>query len=691
MSRKVDLSKTRNIGIMAHIDAGKTTTTERVLYYSGVNYKIGEVHDGTATMDWMVQEQERGITITSAATTCLWDDHRINIIDTPGHVDFTAEVERSLRVLDGAIAVFDAVAGVEPQSETVWRQADRYRVPRMAFVNKMDRVGSDFERCVAMMRSRLAASPAVIQLPWGKEDSFQGVIDLVEMKGISYKDETLGADYEVVEIPDAYLDQAHKMREQMVEAVAETDDELLEKYLSGDEITNDELKAALRRATVSNRLQPVLCGSAFKNKGVQPLLDAVVDYLPSPVDVPAIEGVNPKSQAVETRESSDDAPFSALIFKIMTDPFVGQLAYLRVYSGHVETGSSVLNATQGNKERIGRLLQMHANKREEISEVWAGDIAAAVGLKGVTTGDTICAPNAPVLLESMSFPEPVIAVSIEPKTKADQEKLATALGKLQQEDPTFRVHTDQDTGQTLISGMGELHLEIITDRLVREFNVGANIGRPQVAYKESITVDADAEGRFVRQSGGRGQFGHVKIKLHPVAGEDLIFNDRIKGGAIPREFIRPVEQGIREAMETGPLAGYPLTGVEVDLYDGNYHEVDSSELAFKIAGSMAFQDGCKKAQPVLLEPVMAVEVVTPEDYMGDVIGDVTSRRGRVQHMEARGNAQVISCMVPLAEMFGYATDLRSVTQGRATYSMQFAEYEQAPKNVSEEVVAKAAG
>jgi len=691
MSRKVPLSKTRNIGIMAHIDAGKTTTTERVLYYSGVNYKIGEVHDGTATMDWMVQEQERGITITSAATTCLWNDNRINIIDTPGHVDFTAEVERSLRVLDGAIAVFDAVAGVEPQSETVWRQADRYRVPRMAFINKMDRVGSDFDRCVAMMRSRLAATPAVIQLPWGKEDSFEGVIDLVEMKGISYKDETLGADYEVVEIPDAYLDQAHKVREQMVEAVAETDDELLEKYLSGDEITNDELKAALRRATVSNRLQPVLCGSAFKNKGVQPLLDAVVDYLPSPVDIPAIEGVNPKTQAVENREAADDAPFSALIFKIMTDPFVGQLSYLRVYSGHIETGSSVLNATQGNKERIGRLLQMHANKREEITEVWAGDIAAAVGLKGVTTGDTICDPKAPVLLESMSFPEPVIAVSIEPKTKADQEKLATALGKLQQEDPTFRVHTDQDTGQTLISGMGELHLEIITDRLVREFNVGANIGRPQVAYKESITVEADAEGRFVRQSGGRGQFGHVKIKMRPAAGEELIFNDRIKGGAIPREFIRPVEQGIREAMETGPLAGYPLTGLEVDLYDGNYHDVDSSELAFKIAGSMAFQDGCKKAQPVLLEPVMAVEVVTPEDYMGDVIGDVTSRRGRVQHMEARGNAQVISCRVPLAEMFGYATDLRSVTQGRATYSMQFSEYEQAPKNVSEEVVAKAAG
>jgi len=691
MSRKVPLSRTRNIGIMAHIDAGKTTTTERILYYSGVNYKIGEVHDGTATMDWMVQEQERGITITAAATTCFWNDHRINIIDTPGHVDFTAEVERSLRVLDGAIAVFDAVAGVEPQSETVWRQADRYRVPRMAFVNKMDRVGSDFDRTVAMLKSRLAATPAVIQLPWGKEDSFQGVIDLVEMKGISYKDETLGADYEVVEIPDAYLDQAHKMREQMVEAVAETDDELLEKYLSGEEITNDLLKAALRRATISNRLQPVLCGSAFKNKGVQPLLDAVIDYLPSPVDIPAIEGVNPKSQALETREASDDAPFSALIFKIMTDPFVGQLAYLRVYSGHIETGSTVLNATQGNKERIGRLLQMHANKREEISEIWAGDIAAAVGLKGVTTGDTICDPKAPVLLESMSFPEPVIAVSIEPKTKADQEKLATALGKLQQEDPTFRVHTDQDTGQTLISGMGELHLEIITDRLVREFNVGANIGRPQVAYKESITVDADGEGRFVRQSGGRGQFGHVKIKMRPAVGEELVFNNRIKGGAIPREFIRPVEQGIREAMETGPLAGYPLTGLEIDLYDGSYHEVDSSELAFKIAGSMAFQDGCKKAQPVLLEPVMAVEVVTPEDYMGDVIGDVTSRRGRVQHMEARGNAQVISCRVPLAEMFGYATDLRSVTQGRATYSMQFSEYEQAPKNVSEEVVAKAAG
>jgi len=691
MSRKISLEKTRNIGIMAHIDAGKTTTTERILYYTGVNYKIGEVHDGTATMDWMVQEQERGITITSAATTCFWKDYRINIIDTPGHVDFTAEVERSLRVLDGAIAVFDAVAGVEPQTETVWRQADGYRVPRMAFINKMDRVGADFERCVSMMRSRLAAAPVVLQLPWGKEDGFQGVIDLLEMRGVAYTDESLGADFELVDLPDGYAEQALKAREEMVETVAETDDNLLEKYLSGEEITNDELRAAIRRATVTNRLQPVLCGSAFKNKGVQPLLDAVIEFLPSPLDVPAMEGTNPENGQQETRESSDEGPFSALVFKIMTDPFVGQLAYFRVYSGHVETGDSVLNVASGKKERIGRLLKMHANKREEISEVWAGDIAAAVGLKGVTTGDTISDPKNPVLLESMSFPEPVIAVSIEPKTKADQEKLALTLGKLQQEDPTFRVHTEPDTGQTLISGMGELHLEIITDRLVREFNVGANIGTPQVAYKESLTLEAPGEGRFVRQSGGRGQFGHCKIRLRPGPDGDFTFNDNIKGGAIPREFIKPVEQGIREAMETGPLAGYPITGVEVDLYDGTFHEVDSSELAFKIAGSMAFQDACKKANPVLLEPVMSVEVVTPEEYMGDVIGDVTSRRGRVQHMEARGNAQVLSCKVPLSEMFGYATDLRSVTQGRATYSMQFSSYEQAPKSISEEVVARAAG
>jgi elongation factor G len=691
MSRQIALEKTRNIGIMAHIDAGKTTTTERILFYTGVSYKMGEVHDGTAVMDWMVQEQERGITITSAATTCFWRDHRINIIDTPGHVDFTAEVERSLRVLDGAIAVFDAVAGVEPQSETVWRQADRYRVPRMAFVNKMDRVGADFERCVAMMRSRLSAAPVVVQLPWGKENSFQGVSDLVEMTGISYLDDTLGADFELVEIPDGYAEQAHKMREQMVEAIAETDDQLLEKYLSGEEITNQELRSALRRATVTNRLQPVLCGSAFKNKGVQPLLDAVLDYLPSPADIAAIEGVDPTNGSPATREASDDEPFSALVFKIMTDPFVGQLAYFRVYSGHTETGKSVLNVGRGKKERIGRLLKMHANKREETSEVWAGEIAAAVGLKTVTTGDTICDPSSPVLLESMTFPEPVIAVSIEPKTKADQEKLSLTLGKLQQEDPTFRVHTDPDTGQTLISGMGELHLEIITDRLVREFDVGANIGKPQVAYKETLTTEAVGEGRFVRQSGGRGQYGHCKIRLRPASDGEFVFNDKITGGVIPREFIKPVEQGIREAMETGPLAAYPITGVEVDLFDGSYHEVDSSELAFKIAGSMAFQDACQRAQPVLLEPVMSVEVVTPEEYMGDVIGDVTARRGRVQHMEARGHAQVVSCKVPLAEMFGYATDLRSVTQGRATYSMQFDSYEQAPKNVSEEVVAKAAG
>jgi elongation factor G len=691
MARQVPLSQTRNIGIMAHIDAGKTTTTERILYYTGVSYKIGEVHDGTATMDWMVQEQERGITITAAATTCFWRQHRVNIIDTPGHVDFTAEVERSLRVLDGAVAVFDAVAGVEPQSETVWRQADRYRVPRVAFVNKMDRLGADFDRCVAMMRSRLAASPVVIQLPWGKEDGFRGVIDLVEMQGIAYKDETLGADYEVHPIPEEYLDRAHKAREQMVEAVAETDDQLLERYLSGEEVTNDELRQALRRATIANRLQPVVCGSAFKNKGVQPLLDAVIDFLPSPVDIPPVQGLEPGTDNVVTRRAADDDPFAALVFKIMTDPFVGQLAYFRVYSGSIESGTSVLNATRSRTERIGRLLKMHANKREEISEVGAGDIAAAVGLRNVTTGDTICAPKHPIVLEAMSFPEPVIAVSIEPKTKADQEKLGTSLGKLMQEDPTFRVHTDPDTGQTLISGMGELHLEIITDRLVREFNVGANIGKPQVAYKETVTAEAEGEGRFVRQTGGRGQYGHALVRLRPTTEAEFVFNNKIVGGVIPKEFIKPIEQGIREAMETGPLAGYPVTGIEVDLYYGSYHEVDSSEIAFKIAGSMAFQDATKKAGPVLLEPIMAVEVVTPDEYMGEVIGDITARRGRVQHMEARGNAQVISCKVPLSEMFGYATDLRSLSQGRANYTMQFAAYEQAPKNVSEEVVAKAAG
>ena len=691
MARNVPLDRIRNIGIMAHIDAGKTTTTERILYYTGINYKIGEVHDGTATMDWMVQEQERGITITSAATTCTWSDHRINIIDTPGHVDFTAEVERSLRVLDGAVAVFDAVGGVEPQSETVWRQADKYRVPRIAFINKMDRVGADFERCISMMRSRLKAQPVAVQLPWGVEADFRGVIDLVRMKGIAYDTDSLGADYQLADIPVELEESAQAMREQLIETVAETDDALLEKYLSGEEIDNRELLAALRRATVANRLQPVLCGSAFKNKGVQPLLDAVVAFLPSPVEVPQVEGTDVSGEKQLSRKPSDDEPLAALVFKIITDPFVGQLAYFRVYSGHVEAGSSVFNANKRRKGRIGRILKMHANKREEIKEVWSGDIAAAVGLRDATTGDTICSAKHPIVLESMSFPEPVIAVAIEPKTKADQEKLAVSLTKLQQEDPTFRVHTDQDTGQTLISGMGELHLEIITDRLVREFSVGANIGRPQVAYKETITDEAEGEGRFVRQTGGRGQYGHCKIRLRPNPQEHLRFNDGIVGGAIPREFIKPVRQGIAEAMETGPLAGYPVSGIEVDLYDGSFHEVDSSEVAFKIAGSLAFQQACRRARPVLLEPVMSVEVVTPEEYMGDVIGDLTARRGRVQSMEARSGAQVIACKVPLAEMFGYATDLRSVTQGRANYTMQFDNYEHAPRDVSDQVVARAAG
>jgi len=682
---------TRNIGIMAHIDAGKTTTTERVLFYTGVNYKLGEVHEGTATMDWMPQEQERGITITSAATTCFWNKHRINIIDTPGHVDFTVEVERSLRVLDGAVAVFDAVAGVEPQSETVWRQADRYKVPRIAFVNKMDRIGADFERCVSMMRSRLNANPLVLQLPWGREDTLKGVLDLVTMRGVLYRDETKGADPELVEIPAELRDAALEARERLVETVAETDDTLLEKYLAGEAISEEELKSAIRRATIAHRLQPVLCGSAFKNKGVQPLLDAVVDYLPAPVDIPPVQGLEPRTEKPLERSPDDDAPFSGLVFKIMSDPFVGQLAYFRVYSGTVASGTGVLNTSKDSKERIGRLLRMHANKREEIDAVYSGDIAAAVGLKTVTTGDTICDPGHPIVLEAMSFPEPVISVSIEPKTKADQEKLGLAMAKLMQEDPTFRVHTDPDTGQTLISGMGELHLEIIVDRLTREFNVQANVGKPQVAYKETITSEAEGEGRFIRQTGGRGQYGHAKIRVRPTSEADFVFNNAIVGGVIPREFIKPIEQGIREAMETGPLAGYPIAGVEIELYDGSYHDVDSSEVAFKIAGSMAFQDATKKAKPVLLEPVMAVEVVTPEEYMGDVIGDLTSRRGRVQHMEPRGSVQVISCKVPLAEMFGYATDVRSLSQGRASYTMQFAAYEQAPKSVSEEVVAKAAG
>ncbi len=691
MARQAPLSMTRNIGIMAHIDAGKTTTTERILFYTGVNYKIGEVHEGTATMDWMVQEQERGITITAAATTCFWNKYRINIIDTPGHVDFTAEVERSLRVLDGAVAVFDAVAGVEPQSETVWRQADRYKVPRIAFVNKMDRIGADFDRCVSMMITRLAASPVVIQFPWGREENLKGIIDLVRMQGIAYKDESMGAAYELVDIPEEYRERAKELREKMVEAIAETDDKLLEKYLAGDEISNEELKAALRIATITNRLQPVVCGSAFKNKGVQPLLDAVVDYLPSPEDIAPVQGLEPGTEKTVERSIAEGQPFAGLVFKIMSDPFVGQLAFFRVYSGHVASGTGVSNATKDSKERIGRLLKMHANKREEISEVWAGDIAAAVGLRSVTTGDTICDPAHPVILEAMNFPEPVISVSIEPKTKVDQEKLGLALGKLMQEDPTFHVHTEPDTGQTLISGMGELHLEIIVDRLVREFNVGANVGKPQVAYKETITHEAEGEGKFVRQTGGRGQYGHAKIRLRPTTEAEFIFNNEIVGGVIPKEFIKPIEQGIREQLDNGPLAGYPISGVEVELYDGSYHDVDSSEIAFKIAGSMAFQDASKKAKPVLLEPIMAVEVVTPDEYMGEIIGDLTSRRGRVQHMEPRGNVQVIACKVPLSEMFGYATDVRSMSQGRASYTMQFASYEQAPKSVSEEVIAKAAG
>ena len=694
MSRNVPLDKTRNIGIMAHIDAGKTTTTERILYYTGVNYKIGEVHEGTATMDWMAQEQERGITITSAATSCTWKDHRINIIDTPGHVDFTAEVERSLRILDGAVALFDAVAGVEPQSETVWRQADRYGVPRIAFVNKMDRVGADFDRCVRMMRERLGASPVVLQLPLGREDAFAGVIDLVEMSARIYEDEGLGVRFRDLGIPEEYADLALAAREEMVEAVAETDEELLEKYLSGAEVTNDELRAALRRATVSNSLQPVFCGSAFRNKGVQPLLDAVLAYLPSPLDVPPIEGmvegkVDGDEKAV--REPTDDAPFSALVFKIMTDPFVGQLAYLRVYSGRLETGQSVLNANRGGKERIGRLLKMHANKREEMKRVWCGDIAAAVGLRNVTTGDTICDPREAIVLESMDFPEPVLSVSIEPKTKADQEKLGLALEKLMREDPTFRVHTDPDTAQTLISGMGELHLDIITDRLVREFRVGATVGRPQVAYRETITAEASGEGRFVRQSGGRGQYGHCRVRVRPAESDGFEFEDTTRGGVIPGEFIKSIRQGISEALESGPLAGYPVAGVAVEVVDGSSHEVDSSEIAFKIAGSMAWRDAAREAAPVLLEPVMAVEVVTPEEYMGEVMGDISARRGKVQGMEMRQNIQVIGVRVPLAEMFGYATDLRSATQGRATYSMQFESYEPAPRNVSEEVVARATG
>ena len=691
MPRQTPLERTRNIGIMAHIDAGKTTTTERILYYTGITHKIGEVHEGTATMDWMIQEQERGITITSAATTAFWGDTRVNIIDTPGHVDFTVEVERSLRVLDGAVGVFCAVGGVEPQSETVWRQADKYGVPRIAFVNKMDRVGANFISVVNQIRQKLGKNAVPLQLPIGSEDQFKGVIDLVQMKALVFNDESLGAEYEVVDVPAELLADAKHYREKMVESIAEQHDHLLEKYLAGESLGLDELKAALREATITQKITPVLCGSAFKNKGVQPLLDAVVDYLPSPVDIRPVKGINPDDESFIERKASDEEPFSALIFKIMTDPFVGQLAFFRVYSGHVESGTAVLNTTKGNTERIGRLLKMHANKREEIKEVWAGDIGAAVGLRNVTTGDTICDKDEPIALETMTFPEPVIAVAIEPKTKADQEKMGVALAKLMQEDPTFKVHTDPETNQVIIRGMGELHLEIIVDRMMREFNVQANVGKPQVAYREAITRTAQAHGRFVRQSGGKGQFGDVKIRLEPIKDKDFEFVNETVGGSIPREFIKPTEQGIREAMEKGILAGYPMTGVRAVLYDGSYHDVDSSEMAFKIAGSMAFQEAARKAHPILKEPMMDVEAVTPEDYAGDVMGDLSRRRGKIQHMDERGGAKVIRAHVPLSEMFGYATQLRSMSQGRASYTMQFLAYEPAPKSVADEVIAKVAG
>ena len=701
MARSASLEHTRNIGIMAHIDAGKTTTTERILFYTGITYKIGEVHEGTAVMDWMEQEQERGITITSAATTCFWKEHRINIIDTPGHVDFTVEVERSLRVLDGAVAVFDAVSGVEPQSETVWRQADKYRVPRICFVNKMDRIGADFKETLSQIGSKLQGNAVAIQLPIGAEDKFRGVVDLIQMKALVYKDETMGADYDVEEIPADMLADAKAYHEILVEKASEADDKLLEKYLGGETITGDELKAALRKRCIESVRKeeapfvPVICGTAFKNKGVQPMLDAVVDYLPSPLDIPPVTGIDPDSKDENKieRSANDSEPFSALAFKIMTDPFVGQLTFFRVYSGTLTSGSSVINSTKGGKtERIGRLLKMHANKREEIKEVNAGDIAAAVGLKSTTTGDTLCDEKKPIILERMVFPEPVISLAIEPKTKVDQEKLGQGMAKLMAEDPTFRVATDEQTGQVVISGMGELHLEIIVDRLKREFAVEASVGKPQVAYKETLTVAADGHGRFIRQTGGRGQFGECKIHLIPLPpGTGYQFENVIKGGSIPKEYIKPVDQGIQEALTRGILAGYPIDDVRIELYDGSYHDVDSSEMAFKIAGSMAFQDAAKKARAVLMEPIMRVEVVSPKDYLGEVIGDLASRRGKIQSQEDRGGTQIISARVPLSDMFGYATDLRSRTPGRAAYSMFFDRYEQAPRNVADEVIARVQG
>jgi elongation factor G len=692
MPRPHPLDRYRNIGIVAHIDAGKTTTTERILFYTGKIYKLGEVHDGTATMDWMVQEQERGITITSAATTCHWRDHRINIIDTPGHVDFTAEVERSLRVLDGAVGVFCSVGGVEPQSETVWRQADKYKVPRIAFVNKMDRQGADFDRCVKMMKTRLNARPVPVQIPWGREENFQGMIDLIEMRAIRFKAESLGAEFDLVEVPAEMKDEVQHARERVVEAACECSDDLLHRYLEGKDLDPAAIRAALRKGTIGLHFTPVLCGAAFKNKGVQQLLDAIVDYLPSPLDVPPVDGTLPDGKTEVVRRTSDTEPFAALVFKIMTDPYVGQLAFIRVYSGALASGQHVLNAAKAQRERIGRLLQMHANKREEIKEVWAGDIAACVGLRSVQTGETICDEKSPIVLEPMDFPEPVIKLAVEPKTKADQEKLGSALAKLAQEDPTFKINTDPDTAQTIISGMGELHLEIITDRLVREFGVGVNVGKPQVAYKETIRQTAKSEGKYIKQTGGRGQYGHVKLEVSPLPpGSGFEFLNEITGGAIPREYIKPVEEGIKEAMQAGPLAGYEVRDVRVTLYDGSYHEVDSSEMAFKIAGSIGFKEALSRARPVLLEPIMSVEVVVPESYMGDVIGNLNARRGKVERMEPRAGTQVITAKVPLAEMFGYATDLRSMTQGRANYSMHFSHYEEAPKSVSEGVIARIQG
>ncbi len=685
MGREFAVEKTRNIGIMAHIDAGKTTTTERILFYTGKVHKIGETHDGGATMDWMAQERERGITITSAATTCHWKGYRINIIDTPGHVDFTVEVERSLRVLDGAVAVFCSVGGVEPQSETVWRQADKYHVPRIAYVNKMDRVGANFQRVMDMMVERLGANPVAVQWPIGAEDTFRGLVDLIEMKAHIYVDDI--GNYEVREIPEDVLEEAELARQLLVERVAETDDELTNKYLEGEEITAEELKRALRKACIEVKLIPVLCGSSFKNKGVQPLLDAVIDYLPSPSDLPAVAGINPDTGAVEYRELKDEEPFAGLAFKIMADPYVGKLVFFRVYSGTLRSGSYVLNVSTGKRERVGRILLMHANHREDVDQVFSGDIAAVVGLKDISTGDTIADDKHPILLESLEFPEPVINLAVEPKTKADQDKLGYALQRLAEEDPTFRVYTDPETGQTIIAGMGELHLEIIVDRLLREFKVEANIGKPQVAYRETITKAVKAEGKFVRQTGGRGQYGHVVLEVEPnERGAGFVFENKIVGGVVPKEYIAPVEAGIKEAMLTGVVAGFPVVDVKVTLVDGSYHEVDSSELAFKIAGSIGFKEACRKAAPVILEPVMKLEVVTPDDFLGDVMGDINARRGRIEGMEQRGNTQIVRGYVPLAEMFGYATALRSMTQGRAQHTMTFAYYEQVPPALAEEIV-----